>query len=123
MTTHRNNNRGFMLLSTYRGMPCPGGVYYHHTRTFVKKLKHSSYFWPKRAFPVDGPVLDRLKELGCRVLILQIAETGQRYRISMEEFLANATCIDWTKTDGRFPKRWYCPIEKWTELSGEREAV
>lgn len=112
-----------MLLSRYRGMPCPGGVYYHHTRTFVKKLKISSYFWPKRAFPIDAPVLDRLKELGCKILILQIPETGQRYRISMEEFLTNATSIDWSKTDPRFPERWYCPIEKWTELSGEREAV
>ena len=123
MTTFNKNTKGVMLLSTYRGMPCPGGVYYHHTQTFVKKLKQSSYFWPKRSFPIDAPILDRLKELGCRALILQIVETGQRYRISMEDFLANTTCIDWTKTDRRFPKRWYCPMEKWREISTEREAV
>lgn len=107
---------GRILPSTYDGAPCFGGVFYDSSHVYVKKLKLSAYYWPKRSFPIDAPVLDQLKRLKCETLVLHVADTGDRYSIDMDTFLQNAEAIDWREKDNRFPMRWYCPLDLWQKV-------
>ncbi len=110
---------GKVLPSTFNGAPCFGGVFYESSRTYVKKLKLSAFYWPKRAFPVDAPVLDQLKRLKCETLVLHVADTGDHYSINMDSFLENAEAIDWREKDSRFPMRFYCPLDLWHKVGEE----
>lgn len=108
-----------VIPSTFNGAPCFGGVFYESSRTYVKKLKLSAYYWPKRSFPIDAPVLDQLKRLGCETLVLHVADTGDHYSIDMDTFLENAQAIDWREKDSRFPMRFYCPLDLWHKVGEE----
>lgn len=110
---------GKVLPSTFNGAPCFGGVFYESSRSYVKKLKLSAFYWPKRAFPVDAPVLDQLKRLKCETLVLHVADTGDHYSINMDSFLENAEAIDWREKDSRFPMRFYCPLDLWHKVGEE----
>lgn len=110
---------GRVIPSIFKGAPCFGGVFYESSRTYVKKLKLSAFYWPKRAFPVDAPVLEQLKRLNCETLVLHVADTGDRYLIDMDTFLQNAQAIDWRGKDNRFPMRLYCPLDLWQKVGEE----
>jgi hypothetical protein len=113
----RNKNTKRMLMSTFNGLPAPGGTFDERTKTYCKKLSPKAFFWPMRAFPVDGPVVDQLKNLHCETMtLLVIREDGEadRYTVDFETFTHGAKAIDWPRTgDRRFPARWYLPLGQW----------
>lgn len=111
-----------MLLSSYNGMPAPGGTFDHKSRVYCKKLSAKAYFWPMKAFPVDKPIVEQLKSLGCEKMVLVVTkEDGEveKYTTNFSAFLRGAQAIDWpSRGDKRFPIRLYFPLSLWERAEG-----
>jgi len=103
-------------------MPAPGGTFDHRTKVYCKKLSSKAYFWPMKAFPVDKPVVDQLKALGCEKMFLVVTKEGgeiDRYSVDFRTFLEKAKTIDWpSKGDRRFPLRHYLDLGLWEKVEG-----
>jgi hypothetical protein len=118
----RNKTTKRMLLSSFNGMPAPGGTYDDKTKVYCKKLAAKAYFWPMKGFPVDKPIVDQLRELSCETMVLVVTkpeEEADMYMIDFETFLRDAKAIDWPgKGDRRFPVRLYLPLNVWQKIEG-----
>lgn len=112
-----------VLKSIFDGKPCFAGVFYEETRTYVKKLKQNTMYWPLKSFPIDDQVLEELKKRDCKTLVIHVSDTGDRYSISLETFTKNAQAVDWSQKDSRFPLRWYCSLDYWRKLRPGEERV
>ncbi len=120
---HSEVPKSIVLKSSFDGRPCFAGVYYEGTKTYLKKLKRNSLYWSLKSYPIDDLVLEELTKLGCNTLVIQVSDTGDRYSIAFDTFIAHAQSIDWSKKDPRFPLRWYCPLDYWRKLQPGEERV
>lgn len=112
-----------MLLSRFNGMPAPGGTFDERTKVYCKKLAAKAYFWPMKGFPVDEPIVEQLKELGCETMVLVVTKYDaptDMYTVDFQTFLQEAKAINWpNKGDKRFPVRWYLPLNRWQKVEGK----
>jgi len=106
-----------MLQSSFNGRPAPGGIFEASTRTYRKKLPSRAFYWPLRAYPVDEPIVQQLKELRCEVVVLEVIKSNgfkETYKVDFQNFLKKSSLVDWSqKGDHRFPVRRYLPLEFW----------
>jgi len=106
-----------MLMSSFNGRPAPGGIFEESTRIYRKQLPCRAFFWPLKSYPIDAPIVEQLKNLGCEMLVLEVIKNdgcSERYSVKFDVFLEKSTLVDWPqKGDPRFPVRRYLPLEFW----------
>ena len=101
------------LMTTFNGKPAPGGLYDPISKKYIKACgKANAGFHPHKYAlgGFDDPVIQKLTELGCQQIQLEIA-TGV-YTISFQTFLGHGFLQRWKDPRYHFP-RWYCPLDKW----------
>ena len=101
------------LTTLYAGNVAPGGLYDPISKKYIKACgKANAGFHPHKYAlgGFDDPVIQKLTELGCQQIQLEIA-TGV-YTIPFQTFLEHGFSQRWRDTRYHFP-RWYCPLDKW----------
>lgn len=101
------------LTTLYAGNVAPGGLYDPISKKYIKACgKANAGFHPHKYAlgGFDDPVIQKLIELGCQQIQLEIA-TGV-YTIPFQTFLEHGFSQLWRDTRYHFP-RWYCPLDKW----------
>lgn len=101
------------LMTSFDGKPAPGGLYDPISKKYIKACRKANAGFHPHKYALGGfddPVIQKLIELGCQQIQLEIA-TGV-YTIPFQTFLEHGFSQRWRDTRYHFP-RWYCPIDKW----------
>lgn len=114
-----NESINQMLMSSFNGRPAPGGIFEESTKTFRKQLPSRAFYWPLRAYPIDEPIVQQLRNLQCETVALDVIDSdgcAESYSVKFDVFLEKSKLVDWpSKGDPRFPVRRYLALEFWHE--------
>lgn len=121
----KNQNTKTMLMSSFNGKPAPGGVFSPITRTFCKRVGEKAFYWPEKAYPVDEPIVKKLKELECQTMLMVVIkkdDSCETFKVDFNTFLEKSTKINWPlRGDNRFPVRRYLSMDYWKCIENSQE--